>query len=67
MHRTLAIVLTLGGLWLLYKIAMVCFIVWYSGSDPELTLGDWLELAVQSAINVCAIILVWRRPVVPSR
>jgi hypothetical protein len=60
MHRALAIALTLGALWSLYRIGMMCFIVSYSGSDPELTGLDWFELAIQSAINVFAIILVWR-------
>ena len=60
MHRALAIALTLGALWSLYRIGMMCFIVYYSGSDQELTGLDWFELAIQSAINVFAIILVWR-------
>lgn len=57
--------LLLAAAWLLYGIGTELFIAWYSGSESDIGLREWITAAVQVAVNTAAAVLGWRIVRVP--
>lgn len=60
MKKLLGLLLCLASLWLAYGLCMEVFIAWYSGSEDQLDLRDWVHLALQVLVDLAAACFGWR-------
>jgi len=60
MQRAFAILVCIAATYALYGTTMGLVLVWYSGSEDQITLREWIDLGVHTFVHVAALAMAWQ-------
>lgn len=60
MRRAFAILVCIAATYSLFLTSMELLLVWYSGSEDQITLRGWIDLGVHTFVHVAALAMAWQ-------
>jgi hypothetical protein len=60
MQRAFAILVCIAATYALYGTAMELLVVWYSGSEDQITPRAWIDIGVITFVHVAALAMAWQ-------
>lgn len=60
MRRAFAILVCIAATYSLFLTSMELLLVWYSGSEDQISLRGWIDLGVITFVHVAALAMAWQ-------